>query len=197
MFPQLIAGPIVTYSSIHRQLNHRHHSFSRIEAGAREFTIGLGLIMGFQFPDNFKNPYLALSMTDFWRRWHITLGSWFREYVYIPLGGNRKHPVRNLLLVWMLTGFWHGANWNFVLWGLLIFVLIAIEKKGLGDFLKYGKMYLIPLIAGCICCTGIPRIIYEKKKFHLPATIVLVAVFWGSGYCMYIGLNDPFLYFNF
>ncbi len=85
--------------------------------------------MGFDFPDNFHNPYLSRSMTEFWRRWHMTLGGWFREYVYIPLGGNRSHTCRNLFLVWMLTGLWHGAGWNFVLWGFSVFVLILVEKK--------------------------------------------------------------------
>ena len=95
-------------------------------------AIGLGEMLGFHMPENFKHPYMARSVTDFWRRWHITLGAWFREYVYIPLGGNRKgsfHTICNLLVVWFLTGFWHGAAWNFILWGLFIFVLQIIEKN--------------------------------------------------------------------
>ena len=95
-------------------------------------AVGLGKLLGFRFPDNFRQPYMSLSMTEFWRRWHITLGRWFREYVYIPLGGNRKGKVRqffNLLIVWLLTGLWHGANWTFVLWGLGYFVLLVIEKS--------------------------------------------------------------------
>lgn len=306
MFPQLIAGPIVTYSSVKKQLKKRSHSFFKLEQGLREFTIGLGLkvlianqagslwnqvnaigfesistplawlgiwaytfqiyfdfygyslmakglgqMLGFRFPDNFHNPYLALSMTDFWRRWHITLGSWFREYVYIPMGGNRRHMLINTFVVWMLTGFWHGASWNFILWGFLLFLLIIIEKKGLGkflekypaaghlymmfviplswlvfsitdlgqmrlyltrlfpflgtggnavfqgDFIKYGKMYLISLLAAVICCTGYPRKLYEKKKYHFLTGLFLVAVFWACVYCMYIGMDDPFLYFQF
>ena len=95
-------------------------------------AIGLGKMLGFTMPVNFRHPYMARSVTDFWRRWHITLGSWFREYVYIPLGGNRKgrfNTIRNLLIVWLLTGIWHGADWNFIVWGLFIFVLLTIEKN--------------------------------------------------------------------
>lgn len=95
-------------------------------------AIGLGEMLGFQMPENFRYPYMARSVTEFWRRWHITLGTWFREYVYIPLGGNRKgrlHTVFNLFVVWFLVGFWHGAAWNFVLWGLLIFALLVLEKN--------------------------------------------------------------------
>ncbi len=112
-------------------------------------AIGLGKTIGFNLPKNFDFPYTALTMTDFWRRWHITLGAWFREYVYIPLGGNRKGKARtyfNLFVVWFLTGFWHGASWNFVLWGLMLFLLIAIEKSGFDKFLKkhtaIGRMYM-------------------------------------------------------
>lgn len=97
-------------------------------------AIGLGRMTGFSIPVNFRHPYQSRSMTEFWRRWHITLGSWFREYVYIPLGGNRKGKGRtycNLLIIWVLTGVWHGAGWNFLLWGLFLFAVIAIEKVGL------------------------------------------------------------------
>ena len=189
MFPQLIAGPIVTYSSIKKEISRRSHSMRAVEEGLKTFTIGLGLkvllanrlgglwneagtvgyesistpfawlaitafslqiyfdfygyslmakglgrIMGFTIPENFHDPYLSLSMTEFWRRWHMTLGSWFRDYVYIPLGGSRKGKLmtfRNMLAVWALTGFWHGASWNFILWGLLMFALISVEKLGL------------------------------------------------------------------
>lgn len=101
-------------------------------------AIGLGKMLGFNFPKNFDMPYMSKSITEFWRRWHMTLSGWFREYVYIPLGGNRKGTVRtyvNLLIVWTLTGFWHGADWNFVLWGLFFFVILAIEKLFLKNFL--------------------------------------------------------------
>jgi len=306
MFPQLIAGPIVTYTQVREELRERKHSFANVEEGLREFTIGLslkvlianrvgglwsqvgsigyesistpmawlgiiaftfqiyfdfygyslmakglGLLMGFHFPDNFRNPYLALSMTDFWRRWHMTLGSWFREYVYIPLGGNRRCQARNIFLVWMLTALWHGADWNYVLWGLYLFMLIGIEKCGFlkvlerkpvlghlymclaipmswllfaipgiskigvylsrlfpffgqtgaavygGDFLKYGRASALPLLAALLCCTGIPRRIYEKKKYTFLAALGLVTLFWLCVYCIYQGLDDPFLYYQF
>ncbi len=102
-------------------------------------AIGLGTIMGFHFPENFLNPYCARSVTDFWRRWHVTLGRWFREYVYIPLGGNRKGKARmvlNLFIVWLLTGLWHGADWNFILWGMFTFVLLVMEKFLTLNFLE-------------------------------------------------------------
>jgi len=184
MFPQLIAGPIVRYSDIARQLEDRTHSREDFFLGLRRFlvglgkkviladnfalliklfresgeksvlfywvyalaflfniyfdfsgysdmAIGLGRIFGFQFPENFNYPYLSKSITEFWRRWHMTLGSWFRDYVYIPMGGNRvsrKRWVFNILTVWMLTGLWHGAAWNFVLWGLFFGIALMIEK---------------------------------------------------------------------
>ena len=108
-------------------------------SGYSDMAIGLGKIMGFNFPENFNYPYISKSITDFWRRWHITLSTWFREYVYIPLGGNRKGKARtfiNLLIVWFLTGLWHGASWNFVLWGLYFAALLIIEKAFLGKLLQ-------------------------------------------------------------
>jgi alginate O-acetyltransferase complex protein AlgI len=93
-----------------------------------DMAIGMGRMLGFRFKENFNYPYIARSATEFWRRWHISLGSFFREYVYIPLGGNRKAVYRNLLITWALTGLWHGASWNFVIWGLFWFALIALEK---------------------------------------------------------------------
>ncbi|MBR6322106.1 MAG: MBOAT family protein [Lachnospiraceae bacterium] len=185
MFPQLIAGPIVRYEDVERQLEKRTLSLPRFGKGAVRFIIGLakkvllanltgavfeqiaaqagsvstlgawigalaytfqiyfdfsgysdmaislGDMLGFRFSENFNSPYAAESVTDFWRRWHISLGTWFREYVYIPLGGNRvsviKH-IRNILVVWMLTGLWHGASWNFVIWGLYYGILLLLEK---------------------------------------------------------------------
>ena len=106
--------------------------------------IGMGKMLGFDFPMNFNLPYIAGSITDFWRRWHITLSSWFKEYVYIPLGGNRrgiKRQIFNMFVVWSLTGIWHGADWNFVLWGIYYFVLLTIEKVFLLDKLKKGKVW--------------------------------------------------------
>ena len=184
MFPQLIAGPIVRYSDIAQQLEHRSHSTALAAEGVRRFliglgkkilianqlgelcsvfrasdeksvlfywlyavafalhiyfdfsgysdmAIGLGKVFGFHFLENFNYPYISASITEFWRRWHISLGTWFRDYVYFPLGGNRVGRARqllNILVVWMLTGFWHGAAWNFVVWGLMFAVLLIMEK---------------------------------------------------------------------
>ena len=110
-------------------------------AGYSDMGIGLGAMMGFRFPENFDYPYLSRSVTEFWRRWHMTLGGWFRDYVYIPLGGNRTTKakwLRNVLIVWMLTGIWHGASWNFLLWGLFYGIMLLIEKLWLGKYLT-GK----------------------------------------------------------
>jgi alginate O-acetyltransferase complex protein AlgI len=100
-------------------------------SGYSDMAIGLGQVCGFNFLENFNYPYIAKSITDFWRRWHISLSSWFRDYVYIPLGGSRVSVIRNILnilIVWMLTGFWHGASWNFILWGLYFAILLILEK---------------------------------------------------------------------
>ena len=184
LFPQLIAGPIVRYIDVARELENRKTTFEDVAYGARRFliglskkvilanqlgqltelfrasgeksvlfhwmyavafmlhiyfdfsgysdmAIGLGRIFGFHFIENFNYPYLSKSVTEFWRRWHMSLGSWFRDYVYIPMGGNRVSRGRwifNILTVWMLTGLWHGASWNFVLWGLMFAVLLLLEK---------------------------------------------------------------------
>ena len=309
MFPQLIAGPIVTYQTVAEQLKKRTHTILKVEDGLKTFTIGLGYkvlianqlsglwsdismigyesiftplawlgiiafsfqfyfeffgysmmaiglgkIMGFDLPKNFDYPYLSLTMTEFWRRWHITLGSWFREYIYIPLGGNRKGKVRqiiNTLAVWLFTGLWHGASWNFVLWGLILFVLIITEKfwtgnflnkykiaghcymfliipltwlifaitdfhelgiyfKRLfpfipqeesvileGDYIKYLKIYWKFFVAGILFSTRLPQKFYEKYKKTVVCAVLLLAVFWGAVYCMYKGMNDPFMYFRF
>ncbi|MEG1964677.1 MAG: MBOAT family O-acyltransferase [Oscillospiraceae bacterium] len=113
-------------------------------SGYSLMAIGLGKMLGFNFPKNFDFPYISRSITEFWRRWHMTLGSWFREYVYIPMGGNRVTPLRrtfNLLIVWAATGIWHGANWNFLIWGLFFFTIIVIEKQFIGDFLAKHKVF--------------------------------------------------------
>lgn len=113
-------------------------------SGYSMMGIGMGKMLGFDFPDNFNFPYISRSITEFWRRWHMTLSGWFKEYVYIPLGGNRKGLARqifNIFIVWMLTGFWHGANWNFILWGLYYFVLLMIEKVWLLPHLEKGKIW--------------------------------------------------------
>lgn len=116
-------------------------------------AMGLGQMLGFNLPKNFDHPYMSLTMTEFWRKWHITLGSWFREYVYIPLGGNRNGiiaTVRNLFIVWLLTGIWHGAGYNFVLWGTVLYVIILIEKFFIGKFLNrvpaVGHIYMLLII---------------------------------------------------
>lgn len=194
MFPQLIAGPIVRYSTIDEQLRTRRESAEEFAGGAERFVVGLGKkvllansagalwdsirvmdastmpaltawlgiaaytfqiyfdfsaysdmaiglghMFGFRFLENFNYPYQAKSVTEFWRRWHISLGTWFREYVYIPLGGNRVSRVRfirNIMIVWMLTGIWHGADWNFVLWGIYYGVLLLVEKLFLKKYLE-------------------------------------------------------------
>lgn len=309
MFPRLVSGPIATYQTVQKQLNHRRMRLPLIDAGIKDFTVGLGLkvllanqlaglwndlntigynsistplawmgivgyslqlyfdfagyslmavglgkMLGFTLPHNFRHPYMATSMSDFWRRWHITLGSWFRNYVYIPLGGNRKGTwctIRNLLVVWLFTGLWHGASWNFVLWGLLLFLLIALERfvfRGFtdrhpaighlymivviplswalfaisdfgelgvfferlfpflpgepinvfeGDFLKYAGIYGSKILIGLLCCTPLVEKLYHKGKDTLWGAILLLAVFWASAYCLYRGMNDPFMYFRF
>ncbi len=108
-------------------------------SGYSDMAVGLGKMLGFNFPENFRHPYISKSVSEFWRRWHITLGSWFKSYVYIPLGGNRcglLKMLRNTLIVWGLTGLWHGASWNFILWGLYFGVLIILEKLFLGKILE-------------------------------------------------------------
>ncbi len=113
-------------------------------SGYSQMAIGLGKMMGFHFPENFNVPYTSRSITEFWRRWHMTLSSWFKEYLYIPLGGSRRgywRTVLNLFIVWALTGLWHGAHWNFVLWGVYFFFLLWIEKTGLLGFLNKHKVF--------------------------------------------------------
>lgn len=207
LFPQLIAGPIVRYIDVARELNHRTHSMEKFTEGLRRFifglakkilianqlgeltnifrlsgeksvvfywmyaiafalhiyfdfsgysdmAIGLGKIFGFNFIENFNYPYMSKSIGEFWRRWHMSLGSWFRDYIYIPLGGNRVSKGRwlfNTLVVWMLTGFWHGAAWNFILWGLLYALFLLIEKfipaiKKMPDALKRVYTLLIVVL---------------------------------------------------
>ena len=208
LFPQLIAGPIVRYVDVARELDSRIHSWEDAALGLRRFlvglgkkviladnfallmklfresgeqsvlfywmyaiafmlniyfdfsgysdmAIGLGRVLGFRFIENFNYPYLSKSVTEFWRRWHMSLGSWFRDYVYIPMGGNRVSRGRwvfNILTVWMLTGLWHGAAWNFVLWGLMFAVLLLAEKwlpglQKLPGFLRHGYVLLIVMVS--------------------------------------------------
>ena len=120
-------------------------------SGYSDMAIGLGKIFGFEYPENFAHPYMSKSITEFWRRWHISLGSFFRDYVYIPLGGNRKRQLLNLLIVWFLTGLWHGAAWNFVLWGLYYFVFLVLEKYIVNRLPKklsfvMGAIYTFPIV---------------------------------------------------
>lgn len=105
-------------------------------SGYSDMAIGMGRMFGFHYHENFKHPYVSKSITDFWRRWHISLSSCFRDYLYIPLGGNRTHPIRNLFIVWGFTGLWHGASWNFVIWGLYFGVLLVLEKYVIGKLLS-------------------------------------------------------------
>lgn len=112
-------------------------------SGYSDMAIGLGKLFGFRFLENFNYPFISRSITEFWRRWHMSLGTWFRDYVYIPMGGNRVKPARwvlNIFTVWFLTGFWHGADWNFILWGLFFGVLLAAEKLFLGKYIAKSKL---------------------------------------------------------
>lgn len=123
-------------------------------SGYSDIAIGLGKMIGFKFPENFNYPYVATSITDFWRRWHITLSTWFKDYVYIPLGGNRtgtSKTIRNILIVWILTGLWHGASWNFVVWGLYFGIILIIEKFLLKKYLDklplfFKKVYTLFIV---------------------------------------------------
>ncbi len=146
-------------------------------SGYSDMAVGLGKMLGFEFPQNFNYPYLSRSISEFWRRWHITLGTWFRCYVYIPLGGNRHgklKTLRNLLIVWFLTGLWHGASWNFIIWGLYFGIIIIIERVFLGKYLEKlpavlstAYSFLLVVIGWVIFETeSIPRIFsYLKAMF--------------------------------
>ena len=196
MFPQLIAGPIVQYKTIDKQLRHRQETAEQFAEGVNRFmvglgkkvllannagvlwdtvnamnvsalpaltawlgiaaytfqiyfdfsaysdmAIGLGKMFGFHFLENFQYPYLSRNVTEFWRRWHISLGTWFREYVYIPLGGNRKGTamlIRNTMIVWLLTGIWHGADWNFLIWGVYYGILLLVPEPVSGEAARLG-----------------------------------------------------------
>lgn len=198
MFPQLISGPLISYSEILKQIKGRKYSLYKVEKGLKLFTIGLGFkvlianrigilwndiqtigfesistplawlgaygyslqlyfdfhgytlmaigvgkMLGFSLPNNFAHPYMSKSVSEFWRRWHMTLGKWFKDYVYIPLGGNRRGKGRlafNLFVVWTLTGLWHGANWTYIIWGFSLFVFILMEKLFLKQWLDRTKV---------------------------------------------------------
>lgn len=133
-------------------------------SGYSDMAIGLGRMFGFEFPENFRYPYMASSITDFWRRWHITLSTWFREYVYIPLGGNRHGRARqyfNLAVVWLLTGLWHGASWNFVLWGLFYLILLVAEKAFLLRVLERNRLTRVLGHIGALLLVGIGWMIFD------------------------------------
>ena len=196
LFPQLIAGPIVRYSTVEEELASRTHSFDKVYEGIRRFVmglgkkillanvlgelcstfqmsddksvlfywlyaiaytlqiyfdfsgysdmaIGLGKIFGFNFCENFNYPFISKSISEFWRRWHISLGTWFKDYVYIPMGGSRCSKPRlllNILTVWFLTGFWHGAEWNFIVWGLYFAFFLLLEKYFISKYLEKSKV---------------------------------------------------------
>lgn len=132
------AGTLLTWFAVICYTFQIYYDFS----GYSDMAIGLGQIFGFHFLENFNYPYISRSITEFWRRWHISLGTWFRDYVYIPLGGNRSHPVRNIIVVWFLTGLWHGASWNYILWGLYYCLLLIIEKYLLKNLLDKTPRFI-------------------------------------------------------
>lgn len=141
---RVTADPSVLFSWLYA-LSYTLHIYFDF-SGYSDMAIGLGKLFGFSFPENFNYPYISRSITEFWRRWHMSLGTWFRDYVYIPLGGNRKGKGRqflNILIVWMLTGFWHGAAWNFLLWGLYFALLLMVEKAGLP---VRGRVYTLAAV---------------------------------------------------
>ena len=237
LFPQLIAGPIVRYRDVDRQLLSRTHTVDRFASGVRRFAvgfgkkillgdalaavyaylstaadfeftvlsgwlmvatytlhiyfdfsgysdmaIGLGRMFGFEFPENFRYPYMASSITDFWRRWHITLSTWFREYVYIPLGGNRRGRARqyfNLAVVWLLTGLWHGASWNFVLWGLFYLILLVAEKAFLLRLLERNRLTRVLGHIGALLLVGIGWMIFDHTD--LGEAFRIIAGLFGIG----------------
>ena len=246
LFPQLIAGPIVRYTDIERQLESRTvtpEGFSRgitkfliglakkvllanfagkvaatllggdmaqmsvLEgwlgmllyafqiyfdfSGYSDMAIGLGRMFGFSYPENFNYPYIATSITDFWRRWHISLSSFFRDYVYIPMGGNRKHQIWNMLVVWFLTGMWHGASWNFILWGLYFFVWLVLEKfvlrrvlEKVPKLLKWFFTFVLVLVSWVFFyytdlsqCFGMLKLMFgfAGRPFADPKSMLLLA----------------------
>ncbi|MDY2781220.1 MAG: MBOAT family O-acyltransferase [Bulleidia sp.] len=160
-------------------------------SGYSDMAIGLGKIFGFTFLENFNYPFISNSITEFWRRWHMSLGSWFRDYVYIPLGGNRKGKNRQLLnifIVWMLTGFWHGASWNFIIWGLYFAVLLIIEKLW---FLKYLQKSRVLSHIYVIIATVISFVIFDATNMS-QAFDYIKAMFLGSNYPL---ISNEFIYY--
>ena len=275
LFPQLIAGPIVKYTDINKEISRRVITKDNVEVGIEKFilglgrkvliannigmlwtevegigfenistplawlgiisfglqiyfdfsgyslmAIGLGKMLGFNFPENFNYPYISRSISEFWRRWHITLGSWFKEYVYIPLGGNRKGKVRvtfNLFIVWALTGLWHGASYNFLLWGLFFLLLIGWTLFAITDFngiceylsklflysngeewIYYLRNYGVSLIIAIIFSLPLVSMFYKKiDNFKWIKTIILMGIFIISVAYLVDATYNPFLYFRF
>lgn len=216
-------------------------------------AIGLGVMLGFKFPENFNHPFMSSSISEFWRRWHITLGTWFKEYIYIPLGGNRQgliYTIRNLFIVWLFTGLWHGAGMSFLIWGLSLFAFVVAEKiffkKILdrhiiigriyvflvinltfvifsitnlneiavfftrlvpfvgknnvlfeADYLKYLSQYGKYILAAFILSNSYVFKLFKRFRRHPICGIILILIFILSIYHMYMGMDDPFLYFRF
>ena len=247
MFPQLIAGPIVRYNTVARQLEERRESLAAFGSGAGIFAvglakkvllannigmfwdavkalapadmtvtaawcgivafglqlyfdfagysdmaIGLGRMLGFEFERNFNYPYISRSVSEFWRRWHISLGTWFKEYLYIPLGGSRRGLVRttfNLLIVWMATGIWHGANWNFLFWGLYYFAFLTIEKSGAGRLLARSPRPVGWLYTTAVVMVGWVLFVFEDAAGLTGYLLALAGQGIGGGL-----VNDRILY---
>ena len=252
MFPQLVAGPIVRYEDVAKELKNRKIDFNSFSQGLFIFltglfekvliannvghlhsliisdisnislstawlgiiaytlqiyfdfngystmAIGMGKMMGFYFPKNFNYPYISTSISDFWRRWHITLSTWFRDYVYIPLGGNRVKKYRwliNIMIVWTLTGLWHGASWNFVIWGMYFGILLILEKLFIGKFIdKLPKIFrhfyaLFFILIGWLiffCDDLVLLYNYIPKIFNNPTIIDNEFIFYIKNYMIFL-----------
>lgn len=160
-------------------------------SGYSDMAIGLGKLFGFEFPENFNYPYMSKSVTEFWRRWHMTLGNWFRDYVYIPMGGNRVPKKRwffNIAVVWFLTGLWHGAAWNFILWGLLFAVILVLEKRWIGKLLEKHSIISHFYVIGVLI---ISFVIFNATNLQNLRDILLV-LFTGNGLPF---VSHEFLYY--
>lgn len=252
MFPQLVAGPIVRYEDVAKELKSRKIDFNCFSDGLFIFltglfmkvliannvgylhslilgnisnislmtawlgivayaiqiyfdfngystmALGMGKMLGFKYPKNFNYPYIATSITDFWRRWHMTLSTWFRDYVYIPLGGNRVKKYRwliNIMIVWSLTGIWHGADWNFIIWGIYFGVILIIEKLFIGkyleklpEFLKHIYALFFILVGWLIFfCDDLSLLIsYTQKSFFNTNIIDKEFIFYIKNYFIFI-----------